>query len=134
MPRIVSADGLPPPRWSEYHRPAVCAVVANVEHTSEWSTSNLCGKTKYYVSCVDKSQLGATFGGGIEAMLLPNVSFKAEYLRLELPTISTTGKDGYKQTWSDSANIIHEWLGSKLQNDVMEGKVKRDFQKFFIDA
>jgi len=82
------------------------AVVANVEHTSEWSASNLCGKAKDYVSCVDKNQLGATFGGGIEAMLLPNVSFKAEYLRLELPTISTTGKDGYKQTWSDSADII----------------------------
>ncbi|TPQ52793.1 hypothetical protein C2U72_01330 [Prosthecomicrobium hirschii] len=82
------------------------AVLANVEHTSEWNTFAYCGKTKSYVSCVDKSQLGATFGGGIEAMLFSNVSFKAEYLRLDLPTITTTGKDGFKQTWSDSADII----------------------------
>lgn len=33
----------------------------------------------------------------------------------------------------DSANILHEWLGSKLQNDMMDGKVKRDFQKFLVD-
>ena len=33
----------------------------------------------------------------------------------------------------DSANIIHEWLGSKLQNDVMEARIKRDYQKFLID-
>ncbi|GAB2808978.1 glutathione peroxidase [Ferruginibacter profundus] len=33
----------------------------------------------------------------------------------------------------DSANAIYQWLGNKIANDVMEGKVKRDFQKFLID-
>ena len=34
----------------------------------------------------------------------------------------------------DSANIIYQWLGSKLQNEVMDGKTKRDFQKYLIDG
>lgn len=33
----------------------------------------------------------------------------------------------------DSANIIYQWLGSKLQNSVMDWKTKRDFQKYLID-
>ena len=34
----------------------------------------------------------------------------------------------------DSANVIYQWLGSKLQNEVMDGKTKRDFQKYLIDG
>jgi glutathione peroxidase len=33
----------------------------------------------------------------------------------------------------DSANILYKWLGSKVQNDVMDGKIRRDYQKFLID-
>lgn len=34
----------------------------------------------------------------------------------------------------DSANILYQWLGSKLQNEVMDGKTKKDFQKYLIDG
>lgn len=34
----------------------------------------------------------------------------------------------------DSANIIYQWLGDKIQNDVMDGKTKRDFQKYLINS
>ena len=34
----------------------------------------------------------------------------------------------------DSANIIYQWLGSKLQNELMDGRTKRDFQKYLIDG
>lgn len=33
----------------------------------------------------------------------------------------------------DSANRVYQWLGDKMQNDVMDGKIKRDFQKYLID-
>ena len=33
----------------------------------------------------------------------------------------------------DSANIIYQWLGSKLQNEVMDWKTNKDFQKYLID-
>lgn len=33
----------------------------------------------------------------------------------------------------DSANIIYQWLGSKLQNERMDAKTKRDFQKYLIN-
>ena len=33
----------------------------------------------------------------------------------------------------DSVNIVYEWLRRKVQNDVMKGKVRSDFQKFLID-
>jgi glutathione peroxidase-family protein len=33
----------------------------------------------------------------------------------------------------DTANAIYLWLGNKIANDIMEAKVKRDFQKFLID-
>ena len=34
----------------------------------------------------------------------------------------------------DSANIVYQWLGSKLQNEVNDWKTKRDFQKYLIDG
>jgi len=33
----------------------------------------------------------------------------------------------------DSANIVYQWLGSKLQNEVMDAKTKRDYQKYLVD-
>jgi glutathione peroxidase len=33
----------------------------------------------------------------------------------------------------DSLNRVYQWLGDKMQNDVMDGKTKRDFQKYLID-
>lgn len=34
---------------------------------------------------------------------------------------------------NDSANIIFQWLGSKLQNNVVDFKVDTDFQKVLVD-
>jgi glutathione peroxidase len=34
----------------------------------------------------------------------------------------------------DNANIIYQWLGSKLQNERMNAKTMRDFQKYLIDG
>lgn len=33
----------------------------------------------------------------------------------------------------DSANILYQWLSRKMDNDVMDAKATRDFQKFLID-
>jgi glutathione peroxidase len=33
----------------------------------------------------------------------------------------------------DTANVIYQWLRSKLMNGVMNGKTKGDFQKYLID-
>ncbi len=33
----------------------------------------------------------------------------------------------------DSVNVLFQWLGSKTENDVMNGKTIRDFQKYLID-
>jgi glutathione peroxidase-family protein len=33
----------------------------------------------------------------------------------------------------DSANVIYQWLGSKLQNELMNARVKKDYQKFLVD-
>ena len=33
----------------------------------------------------------------------------------------------------DSANILYKWFANKLQNDVMDAKTVKDFQKFLID-
>ena len=34
----------------------------------------------------------------------------------------------------DSANVVYQWLGSKLQNDMMNSRVIRDYQKYLIDG
>lgn len=34
----------------------------------------------------------------------------------------------------DSANIIHQWLSSKLQNEMMNSKTIRDYQKYLVDG
>lgn len=34
----------------------------------------------------------------------------------------------------DSANVIYQWLGSKLQNEVGDWRTIRDFQKYLIDG
>lgn len=34
----------------------------------------------------------------------------------------------------DSANIVYQWLGSKLQNGMMDARTRRDFQKYLIDG
>jgi glutathione peroxidase len=34
----------------------------------------------------------------------------------------------------DSANVIYQWLGSKLQNEMMNSRTVRDFQKYLIDG
>lgn len=33
----------------------------------------------------------------------------------------------------DSANVVYQWLGSKLQNEMMNARTKRDFQKYLVD-
>lgn len=33
----------------------------------------------------------------------------------------------------DTANVIYQWLGSKVLNGAMNGKTKGDFQKYLID-
>lgn len=45
-------------------------------------------------------------------------------------TFPIAGKSPVK---GDSANLIYQWLCSKMQNDVMDSKIKRDYQKFLID-
>ena len=34
----------------------------------------------------------------------------------------------------DDINIIYKWLSDKMQNDVMNGNTRTDFQKFLIDG
>ena len=34
----------------------------------------------------------------------------------------------------DSANIVHQWLSSKLQNEMMNSKTIRDYQKYLVDG
>lgn len=34
----------------------------------------------------------------------------------------------------DSANVIYHWLSSKLQNDMMNSRTVRDYQKYLIDG
>lgn len=34
----------------------------------------------------------------------------------------------------DSANIVHQWLSNKLQNEMMNSKTIRDYQKYLIDG
>lgn len=34
----------------------------------------------------------------------------------------------------DSANIIYQWLSSKLQNEMMNSKTIRDYQKYLVDG
>jgi glutathione peroxidase len=34
----------------------------------------------------------------------------------------------------DSANIVYQWLSSKLQNDMMNSKTIRDYQKYLVDG
>jgi len=34
----------------------------------------------------------------------------------------------------DSANIVYKWLGSKLQNDMMNSRTIRDYQKYLVDG
>lgn len=34
----------------------------------------------------------------------------------------------------DSANIIYQWLSSKLQNDMMNSRAIRDYQKYLVDG
>lgn len=33
----------------------------------------------------------------------------------------------------DSANVVYQWLSSKLQNEMMNSRTLRDFQKYLID-
>lgn len=34
----------------------------------------------------------------------------------------------------DSANVVYQWLSSKLQNDMMNSRTTRDYQKYLIDG
>lgn len=34
----------------------------------------------------------------------------------------------------DSANVVYKWLSSKLQNDMMNSRTNRDYQKYLIDG
>lgn len=40
------------------------------------------------------------------------------------------------KTWvrGDSANIVYQWLSSKLQNEMMNSRVIRDYQKYLVDG
>jgi len=46
-------------------------------------------------------------------------------------TFSVAVKSSVK---GDSANVIHSWLSDKLQNEMMNSRTIRDFQKYLIDG
>ena len=77
----------------------------------------------------------------VEVIIFPSNSFGNE--SRSNAEIKTFLQDNYgvsfliaAKSWvrGDSANTVYQWLGSKLQNDVMEARTKRDFQKYLIDA
>jgi outer membrane immunogenic protein len=66
-----------------------------------------CGQSGGYWSCPSGTATGYTVGGGIEAKLWQNWSFKLEYLYLEAPTINTTDTtQGAPYSWKYSANVV----------------------------
>ena len=70
-----------------------------------------CGASGGYWSCPSGTATGYTIGGGIEAMLTKNWSFKLEYLYLQVPTVTTIdhgsgGAAGSPYSWNYSAQIV----------------------------
>lgn len=65
-----------------------------------------CGGSGGFWSCPSGTATGYTIGGGIEAKLLQNWSFKLEYLYLQVPTVNTTDVNGYPFSWKYSAQTV----------------------------
>ncbi len=38
------------------------------------------------------------------------------------------------RVYGDSANVIYQWLSSKLQNEMMNSRTIRDYQKYLVDG
>ncbi len=76
--------------------------LADIKHTSEWLPNvDACGQSTQYTSCIRQTQVGYTFGGGLEFRLDQHWTIKSEYLRLSLPDITTTEtRFGYIYTWN----------------------------------
>jgi outer membrane immunogenic protein len=65
-----------------------------------------CGGSGGYWSCPSGTATGYAVGGGVEAMLLQNVSFKVEYLHLQVPTVNTTDIHDFPFSWNYHADIL----------------------------
>jgi glutathione peroxidase len=60
-----------------------------------------------------------------------NAAIKAVMQNTYGVTFPIAGKSEVK---GENANVVYQWLGSKLQNEMADWKVKRDFQKFLVDG
>ena len=91
--------------WLVYGTAGVAFV--DTRHSSEWPySSDTCGVTDYYTSCVKKTNVGLAIGAGVEAMITKSWSVKLEYLHLAMPTTHTTDASNYTYSWNDSADIV----------------------------
>jgi outer membrane immunogenic protein len=67
----------------------------------------VCGGSGGYWSCPSGTLTGYAVGGGLEAMLLQNISFKVEYLHLQMPSVGTFDPvNGFHFSWNYNADII----------------------------
>ena len=84
------------------------AAFADYKNSAQFTFApQMCGQTGGAWSCRSGTSTGLAVGGGIEAMLAQNWSAKAEYLYLNLPSVTTTDLvTGAGYSWNNSAHIV----------------------------
>lgn len=90
---------------------------------------------------VELQQLSQQYQNSLVVIAFPSNSFGREPgTNIQIKTLmqGTYGvtfpiavKSGVR---GDSANIVYQWLSSKLQNEMMNSKTIRDYQKYLVDG
>lgn len=90
------------------------AAFVNAQHKAIYEDGGSCGTDGN--TCSDSWRTGFAVGAGYEAMLTNNLSFKAEYLYIGMPTetLVNSGDDNYTYGFADNIQMARVGLNYKL--------------------
>jgi glutathione peroxidase len=99
------------------------------------------GNTQANQQLVELQQLYQQYHDSLVVIAFPSNSFghqpgtNQEIKAIMQGTYGVTFPIAVK-TWvrGDSANVVYKWLSSKLQNDMMNSRTIRDYQKYLVDG
>lgn len=80
------------------------AAFLNSQHNATYDdyACDVSGEGGY---CKTATEAGLAFGGGLEVMIEPKISVKAEYVYIAMPTLNVFGKGDAPYSWTDSQQV-----------------------------